>query len=364
MNIVLLEPFYSGSHKSWADSLKRKSSHNIEILSIDNKSWKNAMLNGAMDLAHVFLTQNRTFMPDLILSNDLVDLPVFVGASKLSIPTAVYFHENQLTYPWSSNEKNLEESKKRFGLMNYKSALLADKCFFNSSYHLNSFIGSLDSFLDDLSIKSKSVNIEKIKSKSEVLYLGLDLKRFDIAEKTKNKKPIILWNHRWEYDKNPRAFFETLKVIKEKKIEFELIILGEHFHENSPTFLEAKEFFKDEIIHCGYVESFNDYAKYLHLADILPVTSNQDFFGASIVEAIYCEVIPLLPNRLSYLELLPEKLHADFIYNEESELESKLEALILSCSGFNYQLKNHVSKFDWGSLIELYDLRFRSSFDF
>ena len=39
------------------------------------------------------------------------------------------------------------------------------------------------------------------------------------------------------------------------------------------------------------------------MSDILPITSNQDFFGGSIIEAMYCETTPLLPKRLTYPEL-------------------------------------------------------------
>ena len=33
-----------------------------------------------------------------------------------------------------------------------------------------------------------------------------------------NKEVIILWNHRWEYDKNPEDFFNCLKQIKNENI--------------------------------------------------------------------------------------------------------------------------------------------------
>ena len=33
-----------------------------------------------------------------------------------------------------------------------------------------------------------------------------------------NKKPLILWNHRWEYDKNPTDFFKVLYKMQEKNL--------------------------------------------------------------------------------------------------------------------------------------------------
>ena len=38
-----------------------------------------------------------------------------------------------------------------------------------------------------------------------------DLRRFDaFGPKPPTPEPILLWNHRWEYDKNPVAFFAAL----------------------------------------------------------------------------------------------------------------------------------------------------------
>ncbi|MCS7260956.1 MAG: DUF3524 domain-containing protein, partial [Anaerolineae bacterium] len=56
--------------------------------------------------------------------------------------------------------------------------------------------------------------IEALRAKSTVLPLGIDLTRLDAfrpaARKRPNTPPLILWNHRWEYDKNPCEFFEAL----------------------------------------------------------------------------------------------------------------------------------------------------------
>ena len=35
-----------------------------------------------------------------------------------------------------------------------------------------------------------------------------------IAHAIKDQDPVILWNHRWEYDKNPEFFFNTLSKLK------------------------------------------------------------------------------------------------------------------------------------------------------
>ena len=37
LNIVLIEPFFTGSHKAWADGYKKNSNHNINILFLKGK---------------------------------------------------------------------------------------------------------------------------------------------------------------------------------------------------------------------------------------------------------------------------------------------------------------------------------------
>ena len=128
------------------------------------------------------------------------------------------------------------------------------------------------------------------------------LRKFD-QHKTEaarsDQPPLILWNHRWEYDKNPEEFFRALFALQEQGIEFELAVLGESYKKHPPIFSEAKTRLAEQIVHWGYAESFAEYAKWLWRADILPVTSIHDFFGISVVEAIYCGCTPLLPKRLA-----------------------------------------------------------------
>lgn len=360
LNIILLEPFYSGSHKQWAEGFKKHSKHNIQILSLPGRHWKWRMHGGAVSLAKQFNELKGS--PDLILATSMLDLTTFLSLSRkrsANIPVAMYFHENQLTYPWSPQDRDVKKKRNNhYSFINYASALAADKVFFNSKYHMDSFLGALPKFLKQFPDKRERDNIEVIRKKSEVLHLGLDLKKFEdfrSSDKEKQSEATILWNHRWEYDKNPEEFFETLFALKEKEVRFKLIVMGEQNDVNPPIFDEAKEKLKDEILHWGYADSFDEYAKWLWRADILPVTSNQDFFGGSVIEAMYCDCFPLLPNRLAYPEHLPEELDREFLF-EEGELPARLETAIESVMGLRrVDYQSIVKKYDWDELIGKYD---------
>ena len=304
LKILLLEPFFSGSHQLWAKGLKEHSKHSIRILSLPGRHWKWRMHGGAVELAKQFNELEE--IPNLILATSMLDLTTFLALTRkrsADIPVAIYFHENQLTYPWSPQDR--DKKKKRdnhYSFINYTSALVADKVFFNSEYHRNSLLGALPKFLKQFPDKRGKENIELIKAKSEVLHLGLNLNRFEkfsSSDKEKQSVATILWNHRWEYDKNPEEFFETLFSLKEKGIEFKLIVLGEQNDVNPPVFDEAKEKLKNEILHWEYAETFEEYARWLWRADILPVTSNQDFFGGKCYRSHVLRLLSIITKPVS-----------------------------------------------------------------
>lgn len=348
IKVILIEPFFTGSHARWCNDLKKYSSHTIEIVSLEGRHWKWRMHGGAISIAQKLKDKEA----DLLIVSDMIDLALLKALlpnQLANVPVALYMHENQLTYPWSPDDVDTELKRDRhYGFINYTSALVADQLFFNSEYHLNSFIGALPGFLSAFPDHKNLESIDKIRAKSSVLYLGMDLKKYQEHKTVANNEvPVILWNHRWEYDKNPEEFFNALFKLKEEGLKFKLIVLGESYSKAPAIFKEAKAKFADEIIHWGWVESFEEYAQLLCASDILPVTSVQDFFGGSIVEAMYCNVAPLLPNRLAY----PEHVDQEYLY-EQGEFISKLRSLILNRNQFD---GNYLIKYDWCKLIQVYD---------
>jgi glycosyltransferase involved in cell wall biosynthesis len=372
MNILLLEPYFTGSHKSWAEGYAKYSKHTVEILSLSGNFWKWRMHGGAVTLAKKFLETD--FKPDLLLVSDMLDLTTFLSLTRnqtASVPAAVYFHENQLSYPWSPQDRDLVHKRdKHYGFINYTTALAADAVFFNSRYHLESFFAELQRFLKHFPDHQELENIEKIKAKSRVLPIGLDLSYFDQfrtqienpKSEIRNRKPLILWNHRWEYDKNPGEFFKALFILAEKGLDFEVAILGECFSQRPDEFVVAQERLADRIVQFGYVKDFAEYAQWLWRADILPITSYQDFFGASVVEALYCGCFPILPRRLAYPELIPTELHTHYFYNDFEDLLKRLQDAITNIDSVRKKNLSWVAKkFSWTTWAPIYDELFQKA---
>ena len=132
--------------------------------------------------------------------------------------------------------------------------------------------------------------------------------------------------------------------------------MGQSFKTYPDIFDKAKDILSDNLIHFGYCDDFDDYAKWLWKSDILPVTSNQDFFGISVVEAAYCNTIPILPDRLTYPELFDIKNNSNLFYNDEKEFYIKLKNLLASEETYDFNL--NFNCFDWLSMSKIYDKRF------
>ena len=93
-------------------------------------------------------------------------------------------------------------------------------------------------------------------------------------------------------------------------------------------------------------------------ADVLPVTSIHDFFGASVVQAIYCNCKALLPNRLAYPEHLEKT--TDSFYNTEEELKSKLRNIINGHPNYTASENKIVKQYDWSIMASVYDKTFEA----
>jgi glycosyltransferase involved in cell wall biosynthesis len=325
------------------------------------------MHGGAVTLARKFLASAAE--PDLLVTTDMLDLTTFLALTRhktAHLPVAIYFHENQMCYPWSPKDRDAQRKRDHhYSFINYSSALAADLVLFNSQYHFDAFFDALPRFLKQFPDCNELQTVDAVRAKSRVLYLGMDLQKFDISEKYRYDKmcldpvPLILWNHRWEYDKNPEEFFQALFVLNKQGIRFQVVILGENFRLYPPIFEKARKILKSRIVHYGYAEDVESYAKWLYRADILPVTSRQDFFGAAIVEALYCGCYPLLPKRLTYPELIPYAQYPDLFYTDFEDLVKKLARALREIDTIRQQhFRRWVEPYAWENMAPEYDQLF------
>ena len=326
------------------------------------------MHGGAVTLAEQFNTSD--FAPDLILTTDMLDLSTFLALTRqrtAQVPAVLYMHENQLTYPLPENgrigpmRRQLGERDQHYAFINYASMMVANHVCFNSLYHKESFFEALRPFLKHYPEFNNLETIDLLKQNSSVLPVGIS---FPPKPQTisKSKKPLILWNQRWEYDKNPDLFFKTLFRLSKNGVEFKLAVCGEAFGKRPSIFTEAEERLNGQIIHFGFADR-DQYEQLLWQSDIVVSTAKHEFFGISILEAIGCETIPLLPNRLSYPELLPTSTHKQILYDNDEAIYTKLKKVVTNLDTFQSLQKTvsqSVKTFDWQKIGPKYDSLFTS----
>ncbi len=337
---AFLEPYYGGSHKSFADSVIKRFPDEFMLFTLPPRHWKWRMHGSAVTFAEQVIATAIEFSEIFVTSlTDLALLKSLLGSRLPKCRYTIYFHENQLSYPWSDIDKGPEERKDmHYGFLNFTSALTADRVVFNSEFNKDSFFSNLAPFLRSFPDCRVDKRIDEILKKSEVIYPGIEpVPEF---ERIGNEVAVILWNHRWEYDKNPDEFFLALFKLKEKGIEFKLAVAGEEKVRAPEIFGVAKEKLKNEIISFGYLENREEYIKLLEKSDIIPVTSNHEFFGISVLEASSAGVIPLLPKRLSYPELFPLS-EFEHLYYENGQLAEYIEKTILNINRFD---RTHIKK--------------------
>ena len=349
----LVSPYHTGSHLSWAEGYASHSRLRVIPLTMAGRFWKWRMQGGPIELAE----QARQLLategpPSAILATDMLNLPVWLGLLRgelpADVPVSLYMHENQLTYPPRPNE----QPDLTYAMTNWLSQLAAQRVIFNSDYHRRSWFGSLPSLLKHFPDYNHWGKIEAVQARSLVLPVGIRCGRIDEARSTidqsEEKPPLILWNQRWEYDKRPDRFFRLLYRLAEEGIDFRLAVAGEHFRRQPEEFEEARQRLADRIVQWGFVESASAYRLLLCRADLVISTADHEFFGISILEAIAGGAFPLLPNRLSYPELIPTELHPACLYADEDDLYTKAIHHLRHPSPAPPSLQAHVrKKFDW-----------------
>jgi glycosyltransferase involved in cell wall biosynthesis len=137
-----------------------------------------------------------------------------------------------------------------------------------------------------------------------------------------------VWNHRWEYDKNPPAFFRALEALAAEGLDFTVTLLGENPQAHPKDFESARERLGDRIVHYGYAEDRRRYLELLASGDVVVSTSNQENFGIAMVEAIAAGCRPVLPKRLSYPEIVPERFHESCLYTSQRSLLDTLRRAV------------------------------------
>jgi glycosyltransferase involved in cell wall biosynthesis len=366
MNILILEPFLGGSSKPFLNGLLDYSRHKLFPVTLTDKYWKWRQHGSSINLADLALDVNEPI--DLIVASNFTNLPAFISLVRgrfANTPILLYMHENQITKPLPAGE----DRDITYCYVNFLSTMVADRVVFSSKFHFDTFFAALPEFLDQFGEFAHKETIQTIRAKSEVLYPGLFLKRHDQWRKPKraNDRLVVLWNQRWEFDRNPSMFFRIMNRLDDAGCQFDLILAGDSEFEKPIEFERAQKRYGERVLHYGFVSNYEEYTRLLDLGDVVVSTSDHEFFGVAILEAIYCGNHPVLPRKLTYPELIPPNLHepllhAPVFYDDEDQLFKHMKRILDQDVALlpEASLRSVSQHMDWSVWVRKFDDLFES----
>jgi glycosyltransferase involved in cell wall biosynthesis len=316
------------------------------------------------------INQGLSPMPDLIFLTGFINVADLRGLLDPPLdrtPILLYMHENQLTYPLSPEE----EFDFHFGFTNIISTLAADRVVFNSAWHRDLFIDALPAYLNRMPEAVPRDVAVRLRGRSAVLGVGLDRSPLQAGHFARyrggqcdpeagpswplGKRHLILWNHRWEFDKRPDLFAAALNRLLDRGLEFDVALLGEARGQEK-TFLSVRDRLAERCLAYGHLPDRADYEAILSRADIVVSCAEQEYFGISVAEAVHAGCYPVLPRGQVYPSLYGAWCKGRHFYESEDDLVALLTDLITGHTcGHVCSLDLDVDIYCWDRLAPAFD---------
>lgn len=357
MRVVVVEPYYGGSHRAWADGYAAASTHDVTLLTLPARFWKWRMHGAFLTLAAMLEANVQEHgLPDVIVVSSMLDVAAFAGAIRSSapgVPIVVYFHESQFTYPLSPADR----TDLTYAMKNWSSAAVADLVVFNSQYHRSLFADAAHRFLNAFPEFTHTHLVPSVIDASIVLPVGVDVGPLVTSEPRREGTPMVLWNHRWEHDKGPEELLAIVTGLIERDVDFTMAMCGEVFVSVPETYDTIVDRLGDRLVHRGWIEA-DGYRELLLGSSVVLSTALQEFFGVSVVEGIAAGAHPVLPDRLVFPERVAA-LAADptaSLYDTPSAAVDLIEAALGRPA--DPTLRASTRRYDWSRVGPAYDRAF------
>jgi glycosyltransferase involved in cell wall biosynthesis len=360
---------------AWAEGFRASSGHDVDIVGLPGELWRWRLRGGALPLAEQITTWiDINGQPDLLLVSGLVDVAEMLGLARRNLSpdvgVVIYQHESQLVYPVA--EGNYDNGA---ALRNWMSWCVADLVLFNSYHHMRSVTEALPGFLRSLPDSTHEPMLDTVIGRFEVLPVGVDLAEIpdrepiplngagsDQHDSAASSRPTILWPHRWERDKDPSAFVAALGKVRDAGLDFGLVLAGQDPPSGSTVATDeraaAEKEFADHIVASGDFDRA-EYLRHLANCDLVVSCAKHEFFGVAVVEAVAAGCVPVLPNALSYPELIRPPWHSTVLY-EPGTFGARLVDAVGRIDELRDEmigLPQTMRRFGWDTMAPVYDDR-------
>lgn len=333
-SILLLSGYHAASHRYWCDHLQLGLPHfDWEVVALPDRHFYWRIRSNALTFAlqHAEQLQRRY---DLIVATSMVDLCNLRGLLPhfATVPAVLYFHENQFAYPQREPNSNLINAQ----LTTVYSAMSAQHLVFNSRFNRESFFAGARNFFSAMPDGVPDGCLDKSFENSSVIPVPIQGAMQDALTRQRQKPVQIVWNHRWEYDKQPQVFFSALERLINLGIPFKVHVMGQSFRKSPDCFAVFRERHSDYIATWGY-QVQAEYQRILQQAHIVVSSALHDFQGLGMLEAIAAGCLPIAPDRMAYPEYIPAELlyrssaRGEGVGKESEQLEVDALSDMLRC---------------------------------
>jgi glycosyltransferase involved in cell wall biosynthesis len=234
---------------------------------------------------------------------------------------------------------------------------------FNSPFHRWDFLEALRALSEQPNNWLDPAGIDRIAVRAEVVPVGVDFSWLDALRpdqqgaREQHRPPLLLWNHRWEFDKAPEMFARVVRRLAGEGVSFRLALAGEPGVNPSPALTALARDLGERVIHAGHAtrDDYGRYGRLLWSADVVASTTRHEFFGVGMVEALYCGCFPVAPNRFNYPALVPELLQGRCLYDDEAGFERLLKRALEQRDPREDALRASAIRFSWSNVAPLWD---------
>lgn len=309
MKVLLLSAYDAASHQRWRQTITTEfSDFQWQVLTLPPRHFSWRIRGNSLTWS---LTQHSLLSApyDLVIATSMTDLATLRGLvpQLCEVPTLLYFHENQFSYPQNKSRHGAVEAQ----MVSIYSALAADGLAFNSNYNLDTFMQGVSRLLSKLPDHVPEGIVEQLKVKSCVLPVPILAQAPVASRPNRPDKLSVVWNHRWEYDKGPDRLLRLISALAKAEYgHYELHIIGQQFRSLPDEFKQIKMLVAHSpalsLESWGFIESEARYREVLSACDVVLSSALHDFQGLSVLEAVGAGCCPVVPDRLAYQELLDQ----------------------------------------------------------
>ncbi len=305
--LLILSAYRSDSHGVWVDWLTQHLEADWKVLELPGRYFRWRIRGNPLSWLDALPDILCDWSPDRILATSMVDLSTLRGLfpELVTVPVSYYFHENQFAYPLGDNQHASIDPQ----MVQMYGALCADELIFNSLYNQNTFLEGVDALLRRLPDHRPKTLSHRLKPLCRWMPVPVEPVLNDVVIEKRmqgSQPPLIVWNHRWEYDKCPDDFLAVIERLASRHVPFRLALFGGGAQEKHPAFLSLKQQFGSHIVAAGFLPR-QVYKHWLRQADIVFSSACHEFQGVAVLEAVSAGTWPLVPDDLCYREQYPDE---------------------------------------------------------